>query len=466
MKAEGVIGLEVHVQLLTREKLFCTCPTDFGAGANTRVCPVCLGLPGSLPVLNPEAVTVALRAALALGCTVNEISRFDRKHYFYPDLPKGYQITQHQHPLAQGGRVDTPFGSVDLDRLHLEEDAGKLMHTGESTLIDFNRSGLPLVEIVTGPCLTSASQARAFLESLRQVLLYANISDCRMEEGSLRCDANISLRGGGRTEIKNLNSFKAVERSLEFEIARQSRMLAQGETVPVQTLRWDETQARTVPMRPKEMALDYRYLLEPDLLPLVIDAEIVDRAREDLPELPRPRAARFIKEYGLSPQNAAVLTLTREMADCFEQVVAAGASPRPAANLLLGEVSRLINQGGKQSLPSPHSLAELLALQEQGSISVTAAKEVLAQMFASGESADSILSRNSLSQLSDRHALENLAQAVIANNPNPVADYLGGKKQAFGYLMGLAMKESGGRANPALLKEIMIRKLANKPIKY
>jgi len=439
MKAEGVIGLEVHVQLLTKEKLFCTCPTDFGAGANTRVCPVCLGLPGSLPVLNPEAVTVALRAALALGCTVNNISRFDRKHYFYPDLPKGYQITQHQHPLAQGGRVDTPFGSVDLDRLHLEEDAGKLMHTGESTLIDFNRSGLPLVEIVTGPCLTSASQARAFLESLRQVLLYANISDCRMEEGSLRCDANISLRGGGRTEIKNLNSFKAVERSLEFEIARQSRMLAQGETVPVQTLRWDETQARTVPMRPKEMALDYRYLLEPDLLPLVIDAEIVDRAREDLPELPRPRAARFIKEYGLSPQNAAVLTLTREMADCFEQVVAAGASPRPAANLLL-------------------------ALQEQGSISVTAAKVVLAQMFASGQSADSILSCNSLSQLSDRHALENLAQAVIANNPNPVADYLGGKKQAFGYLMGLAMKESGGRANPALLKEIMVQLLTKQPI--
>lgn len=460
MRAEAVIGLEVHVQLLTKAKLFCSCPTDFGADANTRVCPVCLGLPGSLPVLNQEAVILAVRAALALGCTINPRSSFDRKHYFYPDLPKGYQITQ-LHPLAQEGRVDTPFGPVDLARLHLEEDAGKLVHTTEGTLIDFNRSGLPLAEIVTKPCLTSASQAKAFLESLRQVLLYAHISDCRMEEGSLRCDANISLRGGGRTEIKNLNSFRAVERALEYEIKRHSRALAQGEEIAPETLRWDEAQARTVPMRAKE---DYCFLPEPDLLPLSIDSGILAMARKDMPELPLVRAARFVREYALQTQSAGVLTQTRAMADCFEQVVAAGAKPRAAANLLLGEVFRLINQG-RENVPSSLELARLLALQEEGSISATAAKEVLAQMFASGESADSILQRNSLSQLSDSYALENLAKAVIAQNPNPVADYLGGKKKAFGYLMGLALKESGGRANPGLLKEILTRKLAEKPKK-
>lgn len=458
MKAGTVIGLEVHVQLQAKTKLFCSCPADFGAEANTRVCPVCLGLPGSLPVLNQEAVILAVRAALALGCTVNSSSSFDRKHYFYPDLPKGYQITQRQHPLAQGGRVDTSFGPVDLERLHLEEDAGKTMHTAESTLIDFNRSGMPLAEIVTTPCLTSGRQARLFLESLRQVLLYAGVSDCKLEEGSMRCDANISLRGGGRTEIKNLNSFRAVERALEYEINRQGKALAQGEEITPETLRWDEAEARTVSMRAKE---DYHFLPEPDLLPLNIDAGILDRAKEGLPELPRNRAARFIREYGLTAQSAGVLTQTRVIADYFEQVVAAGAKPRAAANLLTGEVSRLINLG-KDKIPKPRQLAQLLALQEGGRISATAAKEVLAEMFASGESADSILSRNSLSQLSDSLALEDLAKAVIAKNPDPVADYLGGKKQALDFLMGLAMNESGGRANPVLLKEILVRKLAEK----
>lgn len=459
-----IIGLEVHLQLHTEKKLFCSCPSDFAATPNTRICPICLGLPGTLPVLNQGAVVLALRAALVLGCTINPISSFERKHYFYPDLPKGYQITQQRQPLALGGRVETPVGAVDINGLHLEEDAGKLVHTGDGTLIDFNRSGVALVEIVTAPCLTSGREAKAFLHSLRQVMLYANISDCKLEEGSLRYDANISLPGGERTEIKNLNSFKAVERALDYEILRQGKALAQGKKVIPETLRWDEAQAKTVPMRAKETPGDYLFLQEPDLPPLEVEAGLVDRARTNLPELPRLRAARFVLEYSLSQERAELLTATKEMADCFEQLVATGITPLGAANLLLGEVSRLLNLGGE--LPSSHQLAELLALQEAGSISVTAAKEVLAQMFAQGESAHSILKRQNLCQISDKATIEKLAEEVLADNPGPTEDYLRGKKKALGFLMGLAMEASQGRANPALLKEILIQKLTAKPKNY
>lgn len=459
-----IIGLEVHVQLHTENKLFCSCPSDYAAPPNTRVCPVCLGLPGTLPVLNQEAVILALRAAIALGCTINPISSFERKHYLYPDLPKGYQITQQRQPLAVGGRVETPLGVVDIIRLHLEEDAAKLVHTAENTLIDYNRSGVPLIEIVTAPCLTSAREARAFLHALRQVLLYADISDCKLEEGSLRCDANISLPGGGRSEIKNLNSFKAVERALDYELQRQGKAQAQGEKILPETLRWDVAQAQTVPMRAKENAADYLYLPEPDLPPLKAKAALVERAKAGLPELPRPRAARFVREYDLPPERAELLTATREMADCFEEIVAMGATPLGAANLLLGEVSRLLNLGGV--LPAADQLAKLLALQEEGSISVTAAKEVLSGMFTQGESVDDIIKKGNFLQISDDEALAQIAQRVIADNPEPTADYLKGKKKALGFLMGLAMKASQGRANPALLKEILTQKLEEKPKKY
>lgn len=458
------IGLEVHVQLQTGKKLFCSCPSDFAAPPNTRVCPVCLGLPGTLPVLNQEAVILALRAALVLGCTINTLSSFDRKHYFYPDLPKGYQITQQRQPLAIGGRVETPLGIVDIKRLHLEEDAAKLVHTAEGTLIDYNRSGIALVEIVTAPCLTSPGAAKSFLQFLRQVLLYAGISDCKLEEGSLRCDANISLQGGGRTEIKNLNSFKAVERALVYEIQRQRRAIARGEKVRPETLRWDEAQAKTVPMRAKGIAAEYLYLPEPDLPPLHAAAALVEKARMGLPELPRSRAARFVRQYGLPPERAELLTATREMADCFEEIAAKGATPLAAANLLLGEVSRLLNAGGE--LPAAGQLARLLALQEAGSISVKAAKEVLARMSARGESVDNILKQENFFQISDTETLAELAQKVIAANPGATADFLGGKKKALGFLMGAAMKASQGRANPELLKEMLAQKLAEGSKKY
>ena len=452
------IGLEVHVQLQTKAKLFCSCPYDYGAEANTRVCPVCLGLPGSLPTLNRQAVMLAVRGALALACEINLYSKFDRKHYFYPDLPKGYQITQQQLPIAMGGIVEISSGNVQLDHLHLEEDAGKLMHTAEGTLIDYNRSGLPLAEIVTTPSLTSARQAREFLESLRLVLLYAGVSDCKLEEGSMRCDANISIPGGSRTEIKNLNSFKAVERALEFEIKRQNRAQAEGKTIASETLRWDEARSCTVPMRTKESSPGYCYLPETDLPPLTIDAETLSLARSGIPELPRPRASRLVQEYGLSRQNADILVGAQSMADLFEETVAAGGDVSGTANLLLGEVSRLINLG-EENIPPPPQLARLLALQDEGAISSTAAKKVLAQMFATGQPADAILEGSDYGQVSSQGYLEALAAKAVANNPEAVVDYLKGKEKALGRLMGVAMKDSKGKAHPALLKDTLIHHL-------
>lgn len=454
MKDRVTIGLEIHVQLQTRAKLFCGCPTDYGAPPNSRVCPVCLGLPGALPQLNREAVTLAVRAALALGCKVNSYSEFDRKHYYYPDLPKGYQITQQRLPVAAGGELPTSLGTVTLIRLHLEEDVGKLVHTSTATLIDYNRSGLPLAEIVTAPCLVSAAQARAFLEALRQTLLYAGISDCKLEEGSLRCDANISLDGGKRAEIKNLNSFKAVEQALAYEIQRQGSASDRAD-LPSQTLRWDEKNSCTVPMRVKESAAAYCYLPEPDLPPLAIDGEMLAQAQADLPEPPWDRWQRFSREYKLTPQDSQRLTLSRQMADLFEDIVVAGGQPQPTANLLLGEVSHLLNVG-QGKLPTPGQLAQLLAAQEQGQVSATAAKEILTQMFVSGHSAATIIKELALGQLSDQDYLERLATRIIAANPGVKQDYLGGKGRALGRLMGLAMQASKGQAHPAKLKETLI----------
>lgn len=468
MKYKPVIGLEVHVELLTRTKLFCSCPTRFGAEPNTQVCPICLGLPGSLPVLNPQAVQQAVTAALALNCRVNQRSVFARKHYFYPDLPKGYQITQYSWPLAEAGSVDLGQTKVDITRLHMEEDSGKLVHAPGETLVDYNRSGIALVEIVTSPCLESPVQARLFLEALKQILEYAGVSDCKMEEGSLRCDVNISLQQlpggvlGTRTEIKNLNSFGAVEQALDYEIRRQRELLEADGEVLQETLRWDEEKSKTMAMRSKEESVDYRYFPEPDLPPLLLEASFMSRAARDLPELPLARRARLKQEYGVSEYDATVLTRTRIMADWFEEAVGAGAAPLEAAHWLTGELARLLKSEAVElsELPfAPGDLARLLKLQEEGKISGSAAKDVLREMFKQGESPDTIMASLNLAQISDESELAALARQAVAANPASTADYRAGKEKALGHLMGKTMALSRGRANPELLRTLLVREL-------
>lgn len=468
MEYKPVIGLEVHVELLTDTKLFCGCSTQHGAQPNTQVCPVCLGLPGALPVLSSMAVRQAVAAALALGCTVNKRSVFARKNYFYPDLPKGYQITQDVFPLAVEGVLEIDFESrireISIARLHIEEDSGKLTHASDSTLIDYNRSGSPLAEIVTTPCLTSPSEAKAFLEALKQVLQYAGVSDCKMEEGSLRCDANISLQVNGepgeRTEIKNLNSFRAVERALAYEIRRHQQLLAQGGQVQRQTLRWDEDRERTFPMRIKEQALDYRYFPEPDLPPLILSADQIDNFQQKLPELPRIMKMRLVRDYNISEYDADVLTRTRAMAVWFEAAVKAGAPAKEATNWLTGEVAKLLNREGISitELPFSHNqFARLLELLSQGEISGPGAKQVLGML--KGKDPEQIIEEQGLAQISDKDELEALVDTVVSQNLESVKDYLAGKEKALGFIMGQAMARTRGRANPMLLKEILIRKL-------
>ena len=458
---EITIGLEVHVQLRTGTKLFCSCPTDFGLPPNTQVCPVCLGLPGSLPVLNREAVLLAVRAALALGCPIHLQSEFDRKHYFYPDLAKGFQITQERMPLAQGGALELSTGRVCFARLHLEEDAAKLVHRQGATLIDYNRSGLPLVEIVTEPCLSSIEQVKEFLVNLKGGLEQAGVTDGKLEEGSLRCDVNVSIAGGERAEIKNLNSFKGVTQSLAYEIERQESLLLQGKKISAHTLRWDEEGGKTMPMRSKRAGGDYCFCSEPDLPPLVLSQGLVAEAGADLPEMPWIKRARFCRQYSLNDQQAGLLSLDRELATLFEAIVAEGGKPLAAAKLLLGPLSYL-RKSRKGTVPSPCQLVELLRLEAEEVVSPTAAKEMLARMYASSDTASSILAGKDYRQISEEQALEEYVANVIANNPEPVADYLAGKKRALGNLMGKAMKLSHGRANPSLLKEILIAKLEGK----
>jgi aspartyl-tRNA(Asn)/glutamyl-tRNA(Gln) amidotransferase subunit B len=475
---EPVIGLEVHAQLRTATKIFCSCRNRFGDAPNTNVCPVCLGLPGALPVLTRAAVSLAVRAALATECTVHDSSIFARKNYFYPDLPKGYQISQFERPLATDGHIEIPtaaggFRRVRIHRIHMEEDAGKLLHEGhswsaEKSGVDFNRSGVPLIEIVSAPDLRSAEEAHDYLTALKAVLLYAGVSDCNMEEGSLRCDANVSIRPRGtetlgtRAEIKNLNSFRNVARAIDHEIARQGALLSAGGHVVQETRLWNADRGETSAMRSKEDAHDYRYFPEPDLPPLVIDGPWLDEVRASLPELPAARRRRFVDAYKLPAYDAGVLTLAPEVADYFEAVARTSGNAKAASNWVMTEVLRKVKDDDRPlaACPvAPGRLAELLKLVDGGAITGTSAKVVFERMWASGEDARTIVEREGLAQVSDEGAIEAAIAEVVAASPEQVATYRKGKTSTLGWFVGQVMRKTGGKANPQLVNALLKKTL-------
>ncbi|MDI9425134.1 MAG: Asp-tRNA(Asn)/Glu-tRNA(Gln) amidotransferase subunit GatB [Spirochaetota bacterium] len=475
MEFEPVIGLEVHVQLNTRSKIFCGCPTAFKAEPNSQTCPICLGFPGTLPVLNEEVLRKAIMAGLALNATVSEYSKFDRKNYFYPDLPKAYQISQFDRPICSGGYIEVTTGAgtkrIGINRLHLEEDAGKSIHSDEPgnrlSYLDFNRSGMPLAEIVSEPDMRSAEEAYEYLQNLRTIMKYLDVSDCNMEEGSLRCDVNISLREKGasklgeKVEVKNLNSFKAVKTAIEFEIRRQAGILEDGGSIVQETRLWDADRGMSFSMRSKEEAHDYRYFPDPDLPPIKPGAEYVTKIRESIPELPGPRRERFIAEYGLSAYDAGVLTSARPLADYFESVVKHGAAPKKASNWIQSELlARVDNPENVGSFTvKPEMLTALLALIDDDTISGKIAKAVFDEMVRTGADPSDIVREKGLVQLTDMGAIESIIDRVIAENPESVADYKSGKERALKFLMGQAMKESKGKANPRIVNDLLLKKL-------
>ncbi len=477
MDYEPVIGLEVHVQLKTASKMFCGCATGFGGPPNSHTCPVCLGFPGVLPVLNKKALFSAIRAALAVGCKVSNEVKFHRKNYFYPDLPKDYQISQYDEPLSEDGKIDVladgKTRTIRIKRVHMEEDAGKLIHEeGEnSSLVDFNRSGMPLLEIVSEPDINSPEEAYQYLTKLKLLLRYLDVSDCDMEKGSLRCDANISIRKKGDTglgtkaEVKNMNSFKGVKSALEYEIERQVKCAEAGERIVMETRLWDPARCVTVSMRSKEEAHDYRYFPEPDLVPFALDPSVVESERKGLPELPEAKKARFIGTFGLPEYDADVLVQEKDNADYFEACLEHYDKPKIISNWLMGDVAAFLNSNGMpitELKMRPRGLAGLLREIDSGKISGKMAKDVVLEMCESGKDAAAIISEKGLSQISDTSELEKFADQAIAENAKTVEDFMNGKDSALMFLVGQVMKKTRGKANPAMVNEVLRKRLAAK----
>ena len=484
MKYDVVIGLEVHAQLTTRTKMFCGCPTTFGAAPNTQTCPVCQGMPGTLPVVNRRAVEYGTRTALAFNCRINESCRLARKHYYYPDMPKNFQISQYEEPLAEDGwlEIDLAGGEtrrIGIQRLHLEEDVGKLVHEGtletaQASLVDYNRAGVPLMETVSRPEIRSPEEAAAYLRAFRAVLVYLGVNDGNMEEGSLRCDANISLKPAGakelgtKVEIKNMNSFRNVQRALEFEVKRQAEALDRGERIVQETRLWDADRGYTRSMRSKEYAHDYRYFPEPDLVPLKLDRAWIEEIRAALPELARARRQRFVSELGLPPYDAGVLTQSRALAEYYERAVRAFPQPKLVSNWVMSELLRELPADDERAIAeapiTPERLAGLLRLIDDGTISGKIAKTVFEKMFATGEEAAAIVQREGLTQMADTGALEAMVDAAIAANPRAVEDFRKGKTAASKAIVGQVMKASSGKANPAMVTRLVEAKLTKEKL--
>ena len=471
---EVIIGLEVHAELSTKTKIFCSCPTAFGAAPNTHTCPICMAMPGTLPVLNEKVVEYAVKAGLATNCEISRNSKNDRKNYFYPDLPKSYQISQFDKPLCEHGYVEIEINGekkkIRLTRIHIEEDAGKLNHDefGGGSLVDLNRAGVPLIEIVSEPDLRSAEEVEQYLRKIKSILEYIEVSDCKMQEGSLRADVNVSVRKKGetklgtRTEMKNMNSFRSIVRAIEYEVDRQIDVIENGGKIDQETLRWDDVSGKTFPMRDKEDAQDYRYFPDPDLVAIKLSEEYIENIKNSLPELPESRKERYLQEYKLSEKDAKLITASKYLSDLFEEAVKVCNNPKAVNNWIISDISRILNETEMEPIQIPFDakqLGKLVVLIDKGTISSSIGKKVLVELFENPRDPEDIIKEKGWIQISDEGAIKEVVLKILENNPQSIADYKGGKDKALGFLVGQAMKETKGKANPQMLNKMFLEEL-------